>query len=49
MLQVVYAIDQDDMLIGYSEFDAEYEEQQASKEKRPVAKTHQLILKCCPP
>jgi hypothetical protein len=48
VLQVVYAIDQDDMLIGYSEFDAEYEEQQAAKEKRPVAKTHQLDIKVLP-
>jgi hypothetical protein len=48
LLQVVYAIDQDDMLIGYSEFDAEYEEEQAKQEKRPVAKTHQLDIKVLP-
>jgi hypothetical protein len=48
LLQVVYAIDQDDMLIGYSEFDANYEEEQAAKEKRPVAKTHQLDIKVLP-
>jgi hypothetical protein len=48
LLQVVYAIDQDDMLIGYSEFDAEYEEEQARQEMRPVAKTHQLDIKVLP-
>jgi hypothetical protein len=48
LLQVVYAIDQDDMLIGYSEFDAEYEEEQAKQEMRPVAKTHQLDIKVLP-
>jgi hypothetical protein len=48
LLQVVYAIDQDDMLIGYSEFDANFEEEQAAKEKRPVAKSHQLDIKVLP-
>jgi hypothetical protein len=48
LLQVVYAIDQDDMLIGYSEFDADYEEEQAKQEKRPVAKTHQLDIQVLP-
>jgi hypothetical protein len=48
LLQVVYAIDQDDMLIGYSEFDATSEEEQAKQEKRPVAKTHQLDIQVLP-
>jgi hypothetical protein len=45
LLQVVYAIDQDDMLIGYSEF-ADHEEEQAKQEKRPVAR---LTNWTCPP
>jgi hypothetical protein len=47
-VQVVYALDQDDMLIGYSEYNGDYETQQAAKEKRAVSATIELAISVMP-
>jgi hypothetical protein len=48
VLQVVYAFDQDDMLIGYAEYDAEYEAEQAAKEKRAAPTTQEMAISILP-
>jgi hypothetical protein len=47
-LKVAYAVDQDGLVLGYADYDEQFEIEKAKEEKRPVPSLHKLMITLVP-